>query len=107
VRRGRAFIALGFSIGSESMANLRASAGPVVATSWVLALIPVMFTYSGWNAAGYIAEELRELGRNVPRVCVRSVSTEPEETKAWQPSECYLLGPQWTGNPSTGDCWAP
>jgi len=61
------FIALGFSIGSGSTANLRASAGPVAPTSWLLALIPVMFTYSGWNAAGYIAEELREPGRNVPR----------------------------------------
>ncbi|MSO56425.1 MAG: amino acid permease [Acidobacteria bacterium] len=61
------FIALGFSIGSGSAANLTASAGPVVATSWLLALIPVMFTYSGWNAAGYIAEEIREPGRNVPR----------------------------------------
>jgi APA family basic amino acid/polyamine antiporter len=26
-----------------------------------------MFTYSGWNAAGYIAEEIRDPGRNVPR----------------------------------------
>jgi APA family basic amino acid/polyamine antiporter len=61
------FIALGFSIGSGSMANLSASARPAVPTSWLLALIPVMFTYSGWNAAGYIAEELREPSRNVPR----------------------------------------
>ena len=61
------FIALGFSIGSGSMANLRASAESVAPTAWLLALIPVMFTYSGWNAAGYIAEELREPGRNVPR----------------------------------------
>ena len=34
--------------------------------SWLLALIPVMFTYSGWNAAAYVAEEVREPGRNVP-----------------------------------------
>jgi APA family basic amino acid/polyamine antiporter len=61
------FIALGFSIGAGSMANLRVSAGPVVPTSWLLALIPVMFTYAGWNAAGYIAEELRDPGRTVPR----------------------------------------
>jgi len=61
------FIALGFSIGTGSVANLRASAGPVAPTSWLLALIPVMFTYSGWNAAGYIAEELRDPDRNVPR----------------------------------------
>jgi APA family basic amino acid/polyamine antiporter len=33
----------------------------------VLALIPVMFTYSGWNAAAYLAEEIRDPGRNVPR----------------------------------------
>jgi len=34
---------------------------------WLLALIPVMFTYSGWNAASYMAEEIRDPGRNVPR----------------------------------------
>ena len=61
------FIALGFSIGSGSSANLSASGGPVVWSAWLLALIPVMFTYSGWNAAGYIAEEIRDPGRNVPR----------------------------------------
>jgi APA family basic amino acid/polyamine antiporter len=61
------FIALGFSIGSGSGVNLAASSGPVVGSAWLLALIPVMFTYSGWNAAGYIAEEIREPGRNVPR----------------------------------------
>jgi APA family basic amino acid/polyamine antiporter len=61
------FIALGFSIGSGSSANLAASSGPVVGSAWLLALIPVMFTYSGWNAAGYIAEEIRDPGRNVPR----------------------------------------
>jgi len=26
--------------------------------NWLLALIPVMFTYSGWNAVSYISEEL-------------------------------------------------
>jgi len=61
------FIALGFSIGSGSSANLTASAGPIVSSSWLLALIPVMFTYSGWNAAGYIAEEICNPERNVPR----------------------------------------
>ena len=25
-----------------------------------------MFTYSGWNAASYLAEEIRDPGRNVP-----------------------------------------
>lgn len=60
------FIAFGFSFGTGSAGNLQQSAGPVVASSWVLALIPVMFTYSGWNAAAYVAEEIRNPGRNVP-----------------------------------------
>ena len=62
------FIALGLSFGSGSVANLQQPAAEgVSATAWLLALIPVMFAYSGWNAAAYIAEEIRDPGRNVPR----------------------------------------
>lgn len=61
------FLALGLSLGSGSWANL-ASRHPVAdaGTGWLLALIPVMFSYSGWNAAAYVAEEIRDPGRNVP-----------------------------------------
>lgn len=61
------FLALGFSLGTGSWSNLTSShvvAAP--ATGWLLALIPVMFSYSGWNAAAYVAEEIRDPGRNVP-----------------------------------------
>jgi len=34
---------------------------------WLLALVPVMFSYSGWNAAAYVAEEIREPSRRLPR----------------------------------------
>ena len=37
------------------------------ASSWLLALVPVMFSYSGWNAAAYVAEEIRDPSRNLPR----------------------------------------
>jgi APA family basic amino acid/polyamine antiporter len=60
------FIAVGFSIGAGSTANLQQAAGPVTGAGWLFALIPVMFTYSGWNAAAYMAEEIRDPGRNVP-----------------------------------------
>jgi APA family basic amino acid/polyamine antiporter len=60
------FIAIGFSIGAGSSANLQLTAGTVAGGGWLLALIPVMFTYSGWNAAAYMAEEIRDPGRNVP-----------------------------------------
>ena len=60
------FIAVGFSFGTGSVAHLGESA-PVAPAGWLLALIPVMFTYSGWNAASYVAEEVRDPGGNVPR----------------------------------------
>ena len=61
------FIALGFAMGDGSSAHLVEAAGPVAGGAWLLALIPVMFTYSGWNAAAYVAEEIHNPGRNVPR----------------------------------------
>ena len=61
------FIALGFTLGAGSPSNLAASGGSASTGGWLLALIPVMFTYAGWNAAAYVAEEIHEPGRNVPR----------------------------------------
>jgi APA family basic amino acid/polyamine antiporter len=61
------FILLGFTLGTGSPANVAQAAGPVAPATWLFALIPVMFTYSGWNAAGYVAEEIRDPGRNVPK----------------------------------------
>jgi APA family basic amino acid/polyamine antiporter len=61
------FIALGFSIGTGSTANLTASAGTPAASPWLFALIPVLFTFAGWNAAAYVAEEIRDPERNLPR----------------------------------------
>ena len=60
------FVAFGFSFGAGNPSNV-VQTGPVAPASWLLALIPVMFAYSGWNAASYIAEEIRDPGRNVPR----------------------------------------
>ncbi len=35
--------------------------------AFVLALSPVLFSYLGWNASVYVASEIRDPGRNVPR----------------------------------------
>jgi APA family basic amino acid/polyamine antiporter len=59
------FIALGFSIGHGVPAQLTAS-GTAAVAPMLLALIPIMFTYSGWNAGAYVAEEVRDPERNVP-----------------------------------------
>jgi APA family basic amino acid/polyamine antiporter len=64
------FIAFGLTAGTGSPSNVAQSVGPVTVTGWLFAFIPVMFTYSGWNAASYMAEEIRDPGRNVPRALI-------------------------------------
>ena len=60
-----AFVAFGFGLGEGNSAHFTAGEA-VTPALWMLALIPVMFSYSGWNAAAYLAEEIRNPGRNVP-----------------------------------------
>jgi APA family basic amino acid/polyamine antiporter len=61
------FIAFGLTAGTGSPSNITQAAGVVTPTGLLFAFIPIMFTYSGWNAASYMAEEIRDPGRNVPR----------------------------------------
>jgi APA family basic amino acid/polyamine antiporter len=58
------FVALGLTLGAGSSAHLAAPADG--SFNLALAFIVVMFAYSGWNAASYVAEEIRDPGRNVP-----------------------------------------
>jgi APA family basic amino acid/polyamine antiporter len=58
------FVALGLGFGRGHAANFASTA--VGAPNFALAMLLVMFTYSGWNAASYVAEEIRNPGRNVP-----------------------------------------
>ena len=58
-------VALGFAIGRGDAGQM-AAGGSVGGVRFLLALVPVMFSYSGWNAAAYVAEEVRDPGRNVP-----------------------------------------
>jgi len=58
-------VALGLSIGRGEASHFSAG-GAVGPVAFLLALVPVMFSYSGWNAAAYVAEEVRDPERNVP-----------------------------------------
>ncbi len=60
-----AFVIFGFAFG-RGHTVLAESTADVSPTGFLLALIPVMFAYSGWNAATYVAEEVRSPSRNVP-----------------------------------------
>jgi basic amino acid/polyamine antiporter, APA family len=61
------FVLAGFAFGTGAFSNVGVSAGEVSAGNWLFAFIPVMLAFSGWNASAYVAEEIRDPGRNVPR----------------------------------------
>src|SRR5580698_1844409 len=64
------FIVLAFSIGHGSWANLSMSATRTASTKipeqFVLSLFWIYVAYGGWNAATYVAEELRHPSRTLP-----------------------------------------
>ena len=65
-----AFIVLGFTIGSGSTQNFSTNAVREASTSltaqFAVSLVFVFVAYSGWNAATYVAEELRHPARTLP-----------------------------------------
>jgi APA family basic amino acid/polyamine antiporter len=68
------FCVLGFSTGAGSWAHFRSPNIAFRPANWLLALIPIMFTYSGWNAASYIAEEMYDTRRTISRALMIGTS---------------------------------
>jgi APA family basic amino acid/polyamine antiporter len=64
------FVILGFAIGSGSWSHFGEAAVRTskltLPTQFVISLLWVMFGYSGWNAATYVAEEIRRPARTLP-----------------------------------------
>jgi APA family basic amino acid/polyamine antiporter len=69
-----AFVAIGFAF-SGAASGPAVADPPVALSGWLIALVPVMFSYSGWNAAVYVAEEIRHPVRNVPRALAIGTAT--------------------------------
>jgi len=46
------------------------TAGSALPLAFGAALIPIMFSYGGWQNANYVAEEIREPRRNLPRALI-------------------------------------
>ncbi len=65
-----AFIVLGFTIGDGSKTHFAMTAARDVTTpliaQFAISLVWVYVAYSGWNAATYVAEELRHPARTLP-----------------------------------------
>lgn len=66
-----AFALAGPFTGAGSSSNLLPLAGGIASVAdpgaFALALSPILFSYLGWNASVYVASEIRDPARNVPR----------------------------------------
>jgi APA family basic amino acid/polyamine antiporter len=59
------FVTVGLLVGQTPAPAVPVDHRPP-ANGWLIAMVPVMFSYTGWNAAVYVAEEVRNPTRNVP-----------------------------------------
>jgi APA family basic amino acid/polyamine antiporter len=65
-----AFVVLGLAFGDGDLERLRGgaeAASGITLAAFGLALSPVLFSYLGWNSSIYVASEIRDPSRNVPR----------------------------------------
>lgn len=73
VKVGAVFLLIlaALAVGQGDWANLalHGGASPSIGTI-VVSLIFVIYAYSGWNVAGYLAGETRDPGRNIPRTMI-------------------------------------
>ena len=74
-----AFVILALAVGRGNWANFRVVADRTSSHSlgaqFAVSLVFVMFAYSGWNAANYVAEEVKLPERTLPRVIIRGTAS--------------------------------
>jgi APA family basic amino acid/polyamine antiporter len=71
-----AFIVTGLLIGPRepiSFAPSAVAAGEITSAPFAISLIYVVYAYTGWNAIGYVAGEIRDPQRTIPRAVVGAV----------------------------------
>jgi APA family basic amino acid/polyamine antiporter len=72
-----ALVVVALASGGGTWAHLRAAAPEASwsATAFVAAIVPITFSYSGWNAAAYVAEEVDSPERNLPLALLLGTAT--------------------------------
>lgn len=66
-------LVVAIALAHSASAGWDAAAGTSVAGDYELAFILVMFAYGGWNELGFVAAEVRQPQRNVPRTMLLGV----------------------------------
>ncbi len=72
-----AFITAGLVVQPKQPFTLlpaRGDIAPIFGAPFAVALVYVMYSYSGWNAATYITGEIRQPGKNLPRALFASTA---------------------------------
>ncbi len=68
------FLVLAFTVGDGDWQNLALETARTsrhgVSAQFAASLVFVMFAYSGWNAATYVAEEMKDAERTLPRALI-------------------------------------
>ena len=59
------FCVSGLVMGNGSWSHFQPTHVPLKATNLLLAFLPIMFSYSGWNAASYISEEMYDTRKTI------------------------------------------
>ena len=59
-------------------------------------MVPVMFAYGGWQTANFIASEIREPRKNLPRALLLGVLRRHRALRIGQFRLCLGAGPRWT-----------
>jgi APA family basic amino acid/polyamine antiporter len=60
-----AFCIFGFTAGHGSWSHFQSTGAPLKTTNLLLSFLFIMFSYSGWNAAAYISEEMYDTRRTI------------------------------------------
>jgi basic amino acid/polyamine antiporter, APA family len=68
------FCIFGFAFGTGSWSHFQMPHIALRPVNWLIALIPIMFSYSGWNAASYISEEMHDTQRTIGRALLIGTS---------------------------------
>lgn len=58
---------IGVAAGAARWGAMRSASESRIGVSWLVSLVYVSYAYTGWNGAAYIAGEVRDAGRALPR----------------------------------------